>query len=451
MRLSALVAVLSCAASGYTADVAVGPRGDAHAVERPLHAAALRGDAAAVAALLRGAPGLALSRDAEDATALHSAARAGSGRVAALLLDAGAAIDARDAVGCTPLHHAAHEDRAAVARLLVARGASPLAAQAQGATPLHLAAVVGADDVARVLVAAAGAAELVGARDTNRETPLHLAARGGQAGVVAALLGAGASVAARGADGSTPLHAAAEGDHVEIARLLAVAAARRRRGESNAALTARSSGAAPAHLAASVAVLGALLDGAADAQRTRFGDTALHHAAWAGRGAVAAALLDRGADPDAASGDGSTPLGLARRKGHDAVARLLAARGAARAVAFPPERAAAGGPPPPPKDGTVAVARRWVEAAMALAPLERRAVVLGDYAGLDAGELLFESIGASDLDVYRAADEALRAAEVFSEPGALDAASCAALRDAVDAATAAGAQGMDTVDGQPEQ
>ena len=60
--------------------------------------------------------------------------------------------------------------------------------------------------------------------------------------------------------------------------------------------------------------------------------SALHYAVFAGHRAVAKSLLDRGADINARSTNGSTPLMMAVYEGHEDLARDLLARGADRGI-----------------------------------------------------------------------------------------------------------------------
>ena len=60
--------------------------------------------------------------------------------------------------------------------------------------------------------------------------------------------------------------------------------------------------------------------------------SALHYAVFAGHRQVAKALLDRGADINARSTNGSTPLMMAVYEGHEELARDLLARGADRGI-----------------------------------------------------------------------------------------------------------------------
>ena len=101
-----------------------------------LQEAATRGDAAALALLLRCHGRDVDARDQDGSTALHAAAAAGHAAAARLLLDGGAECDAATNYSDTPLHCAAAEARLATAELLVARRADPCARTRSGRTPL---------------------------------------------------------------------------------------------------------------------------------------------------------------------------------------------------------------------------------------------------------------------------------------------------------------------------
>jgi len=68
----------------------------------------------------------------------------------------------------------------------------------------------------------------------------------------------------------------------------------------------------------------ALLEAGADPDAAQnAGITALHAAAMTGNVAIADALLDAGADVTLADDEGTTPAAYARRGGHDELARRL--------------------------------------------------------------------------------------------------------------------------------
>ena len=64
------------------------------------------------------------------------------------------------------------------------------------------------------------------------------------------------------------------------------------------------------------------------ADSNRMGWTPLHNAAWCGHAGVAKVLVAKGADPNAKSNSGRTPLGLAEERGNYAVQNVLLKAGA---------------------------------------------------------------------------------------------------------------------------
>jgi ankyrin repeat protein len=65
-----------------------------------------------------------------------------------------------------------------------------------------------------------------------------------------------------------------------------------------------------------------------EARESRYGNTALHLAAFEGKQDVVVFLLDRGIDPNIQANDGITPLIAACRKGHLNIAKTLISKGA---------------------------------------------------------------------------------------------------------------------------
>lgn len=113
-----------------------------------LHAAAEKGDAAALRTLIKSLRSRLRSKelnrlDREGYTPLAYAARAGNLEIVELLVKSGASVDRTDEyAGWTPLMQAANQRHAAVVRYLLNHGANPNAVTRTGKTPL-LAALEG--------------------------------------------------------------------------------------------------------------------------------------------------------------------------------------------------------------------------------------------------------------------------------------------------------------------
>ncbi|MGE0394413.1 MAG: ankyrin repeat domain-containing protein, partial [Vicinamibacterales bacterium] len=207
-------------------------------------------------------------------------------------------------------------------RQLIAKKADVNAPQPDGATALHWAAF--RDDLALTTLLVGAGAD-ANARNDYGVTPLSLAASQASPAVVTALLKAGADAAATLPSGETPLMTAAHaGKAGTIGVLLehkATVDAKERAKGQTALMWAVSAG----HLDAARA----LLDGGADANAaSASGFTPLMFAARAGVPALADLLLVRGARINAAAGDGATALHVAVVRGHVDLALFLLARGA---------------------------------------------------------------------------------------------------------------------------
>ncbi|RLN98396.1 hypothetical protein BBJ28_00025732 [Nothophytophthora sp. Chile5] len=129
--------------------------------------------------------------------------------------------------------------------------------------------------------------------DGNGVPPLYVACARGQEAIVSALLKGGATCLSVGPGGETPLHIAAQENQLKCVQLL-------------------------------------LETGGVDVdQATQDGCTALHLAAQRGNTAVAACLLDHGADVDALTTQSESPLLKASRMSHFQTMKLLVERQAA--------------------------------------------------------------------------------------------------------------------------
>ncbi|MEI6642078.1 MAG: ankyrin repeat domain-containing protein [Novosphingobium sp.] len=239
---------------------------DANAVldysESPLARAVETQDPALVQALL-GAGAKPDRVDALGVTPLLLACERGNGAIVGALLTAGADARLAGPDGVSPLAMCARFSDADAVRALVAKGADIEAADTRGQTPLMWAASTGRLAAVQVLVGAGARVNLV---TTGGFTPLFFALASGNADVVSALIAAGADVKHRGPEGTSALQMALYQKNWDAAEELV------RQGGGDVS------------------------------ELDREGRRPLHVAAAAGQGALVAALLDRGAEPDALSG-----------------------------------------------------------------------------------------------------------------------------------------------------
>ena len=249
----------------------------------------------------------------DGATALHWAVHLEDASTADLLIRSGARVDAADDTGATPLYLACTNRSAAMVEKLLKAGANANASLLNGETALMTCARTG--DLGAVSALLARGANVNAKEPAHDQTALMWAAAQKHPQVVQALIAGGANVAARSRvytqtvtsevtqragreelnytvprGGSTPLLFAARSGDAESARLL---------------------------LAAGADVNDALPNGA----------SALVEAAHSGHEGVGLALLDKGADPNAA-GAGYTALHAAVLRSGATLVRALLARGA---------------------------------------------------------------------------------------------------------------------------
>jgi ankyrin repeat protein len=262
------------------------------------------------------------------------------------LLNQRADVNTPQGDGATALHWAVHLNDLATADLLIRAGARANAANDTGVTPLYLACTNrNAAMVERLLAADANPnATLV-----NGETALMKCAHAGEAGAVKALLSRGASVNAKepSHDQTALMWAAAE-QHSDVVKLLVESGAdvrarsrvyaqtvtsevTQRAGREELNYTVLRGGSTPLLFAARVGDVDSmelLLAAGADANDALpNGASALVVAAHSGQGAVGALLLDRGADPNAAT-VGYTALHAAVLRGDLKLVRALLTHGA---------------------------------------------------------------------------------------------------------------------------
>ena len=277
-------------------------------------------------------------------TPLIDAAKNGDGATVLALLEDGVDVNAPQGDGATALHWAVHLSDRETTDALIEAGANVNAANDLGVTPLWLACLNGDAPAADQLLTAGASANVV---LQSGETALMTAARTGNVDVVKLLLAHGADANAKeGSQGQTALMWAVSQRHSNVVKTLIDSGAdvhartdiRHRRVNTETSGFGREildevdlGGFTPLLFAARTGDLDAarfLLDAGASARDIApEGSTALMVAAHSGNGAVAALLLERGADPNVTAA-GYTALHAAVMRGDLELVRALLSSGA---------------------------------------------------------------------------------------------------------------------------
>ena len=245
----------------------------AAAEDAPLFDAVKAGDAGAVGRLLADGVGVQTA-EIDGTTALHWAAHHDRLRIAGLLLDAGAEVDAANRYSVTPLALASvNGSTPMIARLLQA-GADPNLPNPEGETPLMTAARTG--NAASIETLLAHGAEVDAVEGWRGQTALMWATAQNQTAAVEALLAAGAAPNARSGRGFTPILFAAREGHVDVLEPLVRAGAR----VDDALPSNGMSALVLAVYNAQYDFAKALLDLGADPDAAGNGWTALHQVVW---------------------------------------------------------------------------------------------------------------------------------------------------------------------------
>ncbi|MSV30233.1 MAG: ankyrin repeat domain-containing protein [Bryobacterales bacterium] len=239
--------------------------------------AAKRADRAAIRALLERRADVNAPQ-VDGTSALHWAAHQDDLETAGLLIGAGANVKAANRYGMTPLSLASTNGNAAMVELLLKSGADPNTALPGGETALMTASRTG--NVAAVRVLLSRGADFKAKESRRGQTALMWAAAEGHAAVVETLIEAGADFRARLKAGFTPFLFAVREGRIGVVRALLKAGAdvnETVRAEQNTGTKLASGAGAP-----------------------RNGTSALVLAVANAHFELAAALLDAGADPNAA-------------------------------------------------------------------------------------------------------------------------------------------------------
>jgi ankyrin repeat protein len=305
-----------------------------------LHWAALNGHKSMAELLLaKGAdPNASISASAgvgsAGQTPLHFAAQNGYRNVCEALLAGKADLNAKDSYEQTPLHLAADRGFSSVAELLLTRGANANSGIPSGTTPLHNAAGSGSKRMVELLLA--NKAD-INAQNAQGGTPLQWAVNGKHADVVRLLLANKANPnltlneKAPNSAGWTPLVTAISQDDVPMARLLLENGADpnafwSRNGDWTVLMQAVQKG--------SLELVEALVAAGAEVNARSGGNTratALYFATSinpTNAAAIVELLLKNKAEVNVADANGYTPLIQAVIKRNLDVAKLLVERGA---------------------------------------------------------------------------------------------------------------------------
>jgi len=218
-----------------------------------------------------------------------------------------------DEIGWTPLHRAAFLGDVLAIQRLLKEGAATGAHAGDGYTPLQI-AISNDQNAAAIALIEGGADVNAGTRDSPGRTPLHMAAWLGNIDLVATLLAKGGDVNSGDGDGKTPLFDALRTGKYDVATYLITHGAR---------LTVKDSlGWTPLHHFATHNL---------DEPDFTNEERALikaQDAAGSPREALLRLMISKGADVNARTNDGDTPLDIAQRNKRVVTTQVLLENGA---------------------------------------------------------------------------------------------------------------------------
>ena len=265
------------------------------------------------------------------ASLLKEAIRSGHSNVVAVLLEKGADPNLKDHGGQTPLMLATSSGNKRSIRVLLAAGADVSASHYSGSALARAVRAGDIDTVRLLLKVGANPAEI----DRSGKTLLYKAVERGKPEIAALLKSAGSAHEKTNGDSKHPSNdlyrALTRGEFKTLQHLLDMGIAPDERDDQGRTLLARvcTQNYSSLHPMPAFHVARALVDSGADVNAAdRHGLTPLIKAAGSGALEIAALLVSSGARVDAATEDGQTALMIAAGKGHREITALLLDAGA---------------------------------------------------------------------------------------------------------------------------